>query len=107
MFFADIAGFTSWSSHRDPVEVFTLLESIYSEVRPQPKACYERGTQNVFHDDSVKKVVSHRPFFIQFDKIAKRRGVFKIETIGDCYVCCSPDAAIGTFAACFVQDFGY
>jgi hypothetical protein len=44
--FADIAGFTSWSSHRDPTEVFTLLETMF----------------NVF------------------DAIAKRRGVFKVET---------------------------
>lgn len=28
--FADIVGFTSWSSTRDPVAVFTLLESIYN-----------------------------------------------------------------------------
>ena len=40
-----------WSSTREPVDVFKLLEAIYSE----------------------------------FDRIAKRRGVFKVETIGDCY----------------------
>ena len=50
--FADIAGFTAWSSERDPDQVFTLLESLYAG----------------------------------FDKIAKRLGVFKVETIGDCYV---------------------
>lgn len=49
--FADIAGFTAWSSTREPSQVFTLLESIYHE----------------------------------FDIIAKRRRVFKVETIGDCY----------------------
>ena len=47
----DIAGFTAWSSTREPVQVFQLLEAIY--------AC--------------------------FDKIAERRGVYKVETIGDCY----------------------
>jgi Adenylate and Guanylate cyclase catalytic domain len=52
VFFADIAGFTSWSSERSPVAVFTLLETIYSE----------------------------------FDAIARKRRVFKVETIGDCYV---------------------
>ncbi|CAB9499174.1 Receptor-type guanylate cyclase gcy [Seminavis robusta] len=52
VYFADIAGFTSWSSKREPVEVFKLLEAIYSA----------------------------------FDELAKRRGVFKVETIGDCYV---------------------
>ncbi|KAG7341693.1 PAS domain containing protein [Nitzschia inconspicua] len=28
-FFADIAGFTAWSSTRDPAQVFTLLQTIY------------------------------------------------------------------------------
>jgi class 3 adenylate cyclase len=50
--FADMAGFTSWSSTRDPVQVFELLETVYRA----------------------------------FDAIAMRRKVFKVETIGDCYV---------------------
>lgn len=50
--FADLVGFTAWSSVREPAHVFTLLETIYSA----------------------------------FDKIAKRRRVFKVETVGDCYV---------------------
>jgi class 3 adenylate cyclase len=50
--FADIAGFTAWSSVREPSQVFILLESIYKE----------------------------------FDSIAKRRRVFKVEVVGDCYV---------------------
>ena len=48
----DIAGFTAWSSVRDPAQVFILLETIYAA----------------------------------FDKLATRRRVFKVETIGDCYV---------------------
>jgi Adenylate and Guanylate cyclase catalytic domain len=50
--FADIAGFTSWSSSRQPTHVFRLLETLYAS----------------------------------FDEIAKQRGVFKVETIGDCYL---------------------
>ncbi|CAB9513750.1 Receptor-type guanylate cyclase gcy [Seminavis robusta] len=50
--FADIAGFTSWSSEREPSQVFLLLEGLYSK----------------------------------FDMIAKRMRVFKVETIGDCYL---------------------
>jgi hypothetical protein len=50
--FMDIAGFTAWSSAREPSQVFILLETIYRS----------------------------------FDKIAKQRRVFKVETIGDCYV---------------------
>ena len=49
---ADIAGFTAWSSVREPSQVFTLLETVYHA----------------------------------FDLIAKRRHVFKVETVGDCYV---------------------
>lgn len=50
--FADISGFTAWSSLRDPAQVFMLLESVYQS----------------------------------FDRIARKRGVFKVETIGDSYV---------------------
>ena len=49
--FADIAGFTAWSSVREPSQVFTLLETLYQA----------------------------------FDLAAKKRGVFKVETVGDCY----------------------
>jgi hypothetical protein len=51
--FADIAGFTAWSSIREPVSVFKLLETIY----------------------------------LSFDQLARKKRVFKVETIGDCYVC--------------------
>jgi hypothetical protein len=50
--FADIVGFTAWSSQREPSQVFVLLETIFNA----------------------------------FDKIAYRQGVFKVETVGDCYV---------------------
>ena len=49
---ADIAGFTAWSSTREPEQVFQLLETVYGAM----------------------------------DQIALRRGVFKVETVGDCYV---------------------
>jgi Adenylate and Guanylate cyclase catalytic domain len=50
--FADLAGFTAWSSEREPAQVFVLLETIYRAM----------------------------------DKAAKRMNIFKVETIGDCYV---------------------
>ncbi|CAB9528997.1 Receptor-type guanylate cyclase gcy [Seminavis robusta] len=53
--FADLVGFTAWSSVREPSQVFTLLEVVYH--------C--------------------------FDNIAKRRRVYKVETVGDCYVAVS------------------
>lgn len=52
VFFADISGFTAWSSTRDPGHVFLLLETVYQD----------------------------------FDRIARLRNVFKVETIGDSYV---------------------
>ncbi|KAG7350433.1 adenylate/guanylate cyclase [Nitzschia inconspicua] len=57
--FADISGFTAWSSAREPSHVFALLEAIYKE----------------------------------FDTIARKKGVFKVEVVGDCYVavCGLPD----------------
>ncbi|KAL7568291.1 hypothetical protein ACA910_022628 [Epithemia clementina (nom. ined.)] len=60
--FADIVGFTAWSSTREPSQVFTLLETIYKA----------------------------------FDDIATRRRVFKVETVGDCYVavCGLPDPRV-------------
>lgn len=50
--FADIVGFTAWSSSREPSQVFTLLEKTFQG----------------------------------FDDIAYKYRVFKIETVGDCYV---------------------
>eukprot|EP00980_Cylindrotheca_fusiformis_P007513 scaffold1561_cov129-Cylindrotheca_fusiformis.AAC.5 len=50
--FADLVGFTAWSSAREPHQVFILLETLYGA----------------------------------FDRIAYRHSVFKVETVGDCYV---------------------
>lgn len=50
--FGDIAGFTAWSSTREPSQVFILLETLYGA----------------------------------FDELANGMSVFKVETIGDCYV---------------------
>jgi hypothetical protein len=52
VYFADLAGFTKWSSTRQPEQVFQLLEALFKE----------------------------------FDAVAVKRGVFKVETIGDCYM---------------------
>jgi hypothetical protein len=53
--FADLSGFTAWSSTREPSQVFTLLETLYGAM----------------------------------DKAARHLGVFKVETVGDCYVAVS------------------
>lgn len=48
LMFADLVGFTAWSSVREPSQVFTLLEVLYNA----------------------------------FDRIAQRRRIFKVETVG-------------------------
>jgi len=74
IFFADISGFTAWSSTREPIQVFKLLESIFG--------C--------------------------FDRFAYRHGVFKVETVGDCYVAVSglpePNENHATAVARFARD---
>ena len=78
--FADISGFSAWSSEREPEQVFTLLETIFQT----------------------------------FDKIARRRSVFKVETIGDTYVAVTglPDpqedhAIVSYFYAIAIAFFVY
>eukprot|EP00980_Cylindrotheca_fusiformis_P010153 scaffold2261_cov124-Cylindrotheca_fusiformis.AAC.1 len=72
--FADIAGFTAWSSAREPGQVFVLLETLYGA----------------------------------FDKIAYRHNVFKVETVGDCYVAAAglpePDDRHAVIACKFARD---
>jgi len=72
--FADICGFTAWSSVREPTQVFTLLESVYRA----------------------------------FDIIARRRKVFKVETVGDCYVAVTglpePTKEHASIMALFAQE---
>lgn len=53
--FADLKGFTKWSTRRNSIEVFRLLEALYSTM----------------------------------DHLALLHDVFKIETIGDCYLAVS------------------
>ena len=68
VFFADIAGFTAWSSVRCPSDVFRLLGTVYGA----------------------------------FDKLAERRGVFKVETIGDSYMYVHFDIKMSSFNVVYV-----
>ena len=67
--FADLSGFTKWSSTREPEQVFQLLETLFKE----------------------------------FDAAAAKRGVFKVETIGDCYMAVVSETSLDT--STFFQHF--
>lgn len=73
--FADLVGFTAWSSVREPSQVFQLLEIIYhGKYRPWLEYSSQR----------LRLIKLLLP--VAYDQIAKRRRVFKVETVGDCYV---------------------
>ena len=50
VFFADIQGFTAWSSARSPTEVFELLEAIYSAF---DAIASKRGVYKVSHRNGI------------------------------------------------------
>jgi class 3 adenylate cyclase len=74
--FGDIAGFTSWSSAREPSQVSTFL--------------FPFTGLSFWHADVDFSVLSKKVFILletiygAFDVIADNLGVFKVETIGDC-----------------------
>ena len=45
--FADIAGFTSWSSSREPAQVFVLLQHLYQAFDEIAKKRKEIGRAHV------------------------------------------------------------
>ena len=80
--FADIAGFTSWSSQRDPEQVFTLLQSIFKAF---DRAARKRRVFKVSSksSDSWKMVSCSATITFNYLTFLRR---FQVETIGDCYV---------------------
>ena len=76
--FADLVGFTAWSSSREPEQVFMLLETIY---RSFDEIAYVH-----FEHDSTESRLSPSHSSHLFPPLSHRRRVFKVETVGDCYV---------------------
>lgn len=61
---------------REPSQVFTLLETIYNEV----------SRTQLSHKSLLVNCKTDMHVLLQFDRVAKVRKVFKVETVGDCYV---------------------
>lgn len=58
--FADICGFTAWSSTREPAQVFTLLETVYQAFD------YIAKVRKVFKVETIGDSVSFTPTFCLF-----------------------------------------
>ena len=72
--FADMEGFTAWSSIRDPTSgKFDGLTRLQAKNTNS-----HRISLSVFH---LLETV-----YLAFDEIADKQGVFKVETVGDSYV---------------------
>ena len=92
--FADIVGFTSWSSERDPRDIFYLLETIYGafDKLASKRRVFKVGRFSVclflcLFDRSPKEAI----VFFSFVRYVSHLyyGTFpiiQVETIGDCYL---------------------
>ena len=81
--FADMEGFTAWSSVRDPAS--GMCRDI--SLRMQSRQSLRQGQTNiVFSDFAVEVFHLLETVYSAFDEIADKRGVFKVETVGDSYV---------------------
>lgn len=73
--FADIAGFTAWSSAREPTQVFTLLEKIYGAF---DQIAARRGVFKVREQYQL----THARLYSKISNPLEKQ----VETIGDSYV---------------------
>jgi class 3 adenylate cyclase len=86
--FADIAGFTAWSSQRDPPQVFTLLETLYRSFDVIAKKLKVfKGSYLVCRE--VTQVIVGTLMFQPFSPMLFFQSspfLLLVETIGDCYM---------------------
>ena len=81
--FADVSGFTAWSSSREPFQVFVLLETLVRLLEQESDIRYSST------DNHISLFLSNLFQYKAFDETARKRRVYKVETVGDCYVAVS------------------
>lgn len=77
--FADIVGFTAWSSVREPSQVFSLLEALF---RAFDDCASRRRVFKASHFLVFEIAVT----FFRKDNGAHPSFFLQVETVGDCYV---------------------
>jgi Adenylate and Guanylate cyclase catalytic domain len=95
--FADISGFTSWSSTREPTQVFQVRCGKRFRFFQTAERCPH--TFHLLFPSLFKSAQLLETIYKEFDRIAKRRRVFKVETVGDCY-----GTSLSTILLCIEQQ---
>jgi Adenylate and Guanylate cyclase catalytic domain len=85
--FADISGFTAWSSERDPSQVRSSTRSSFSRThRAHVQYHFAIRSSLAFFLFKPQVFTLLENVYREMDKLAKKYRVFKVETVGDCYV---------------------
>jgi class 3 adenylate cyclase len=79
LMFADIAGFTQWSSCRVPSDVFVLLEAVFAKF---DEIASRRRVFKVWPSNAA-------PIALVHDMANNMSWLLQVETVGDCYVAVS------------------
>lgn len=98
--FADIVGFTAWYVNHIICAMHGTVVNI-ALTHPLPNG-HSRLRSSAREPNQVLTLLE--VVFSAFDEIAARRGVFKVETVGDCYVAVTgvPTARTDHACKCFL-----